>query len=130
MLEDKQPTLDVRKREVDLFKSSFNLADFVRFIEGNGFLAELRGLATGDDRFFYFAKVLEGYYSRPNVDFGFFILNSFQRRHPDIHLGMCPQLSIDIGDIGYLKTCSPPGLDPVRTYCTGFRYENCRDFKK
>ncbi|MEM4244650.1 MAG: hypothetical protein QW404_00520 [Candidatus Nanoarchaeia archaeon] len=127
---DKQPTSEERKREVEAFKRVFNLDDLLKFVESNGFIGEMKKIPTAQERFFYFVGVLEMYYDSPNVDFGCYILHSFQKRHPEIDLGMCPQLSIDLGEDGYIKTCSPPGCNPFRTYCTGFRFDSCRDYKK
>ncbi len=129
-LPDKQPTREERKREVEAFKRSFNLDDLLNFVDSNGFISDMKKMSNADDRFFYFIKILERYFKRPDVDFGFFILNAFQRKHPDIYLGMCPQLSIELGEEGYVKTCSPPGRNPFRTYCSGFRFDFCRDYKK
>lgn len=130
LLEGKLPTLEERKREVEVFKRTFNLDDFLNFFETNGFITEIKKISITDDRFFYFTKVLEEYYQRPNIDFGCFILNSFQRKHPDIYLGMCTQLSINLGEASYIKLCSPPGVEPFRTACCGFRFEYCKDYKK
>jgi len=130
LLENKLPTVEGRKREVEFFKRDFNLANLLEFFDSNGFIAGMRKLPTPDDRFFYFARALEEYYQRPDIDFGLFILNKFQREHPEFDFGMCPQLSIYLGKVGYIKLCSPPGRDSFKVYCTGFRFDSCKDYKK
>jgi len=116
--------------EVETFKRSSDLADLLGFFESNGFIGEMRKLTTSDERFFYFTKALEEYYRKPDINFGFFILNKFQKEHPEFDFGMCPQLSINLGKAGYIKFCSPPGRDPFRVYCTGFRFDSCDDYQK